>query len=73
MKPVFRIERLEEAPVPFDTLALAMTLPPRNAEACIRTSAQGVCLAQAAVGGLTWALTAAGHDVMAFAGWRRAS
>ncbi len=74
MRPVFRIESLEEAGVPFDSLQDAMAMRPRSVEACIRTSwPQGVCLAEAAVGGREWRLTGAGIEVVAFYGWKVAS
>lgn len=74
MSPVYRYEQPGESGVTYPTLAQAMRHAPWNREACIRTSAEGVVLAEACpVAGvgtvLVWVVTNAGRDVEDMAGW----
>lgn len=72
--PIYRYEQAGEAGVTYPTLAHAMRHAPWHAEATIRTSAEGVVLAETiqsgGVGGLLrWQVTNAGRDVEDHAGW----
>lgn len=74
MSPVFRIEAIGETAAALPSLAVAMQIPPRDREAYIATSVDGVHLADAfPVSGsgsmLRWRLTRAGQDVLDRSGW----
>ncbi len=84
--PVYRIEAAGEPAQPYPSLTSALAMPPRDVEACIATSLDGVHLADAVrcsmaeasfVGSdgvcLCWRLTLAGKDVADVQGWRCAS
>lgn len=61
---VVRVEQLGEDAVPFPTLQAAKAMRPRHREASIRTSADGVVLAEVSADAvlLEWTLTNAGRD-----------